>query len=361
MNTILAVGIFQILMVAYLIYANANKHSSTAFLYMVLGVGLLHLGIKSYLYFVLQDEDLFNKLFTGFAYGYGLMIYLYVLRFYNLKYSRKRVFYFHLLPFLIILLLNAVFVVEVLGFHHEEWLPTYGLLFRYPVVILSNFYTLLAVYKLRQAYLQYPNARTSVRQVTWAILAPLAVTLLILISGFFYEELMSPTAVRLSFYSSLIVMFVVLLQHHLKYQPIADLTDDAVSNRKEKKVYANSGLENGELALGANQLQELMLSKKAYLDAELTLDKLSTLSGLPKHHISEILNDHLEQNFYTYVNRYRVEEARVKLLKDINESIMDVAYACGFKSKTSFNTYFKKLTGLTPTEYRSSNTPNLTA
>lgn len=362
MNLILVVGIVQIFTAAYLIYANAKKHSSTTYLYLLAGVGILHLSLKAYLFFVVKDEDMFNKLFTGFAYGYGLMTFMYITRFYNLPYSRKKVFYYHLLPFSILLVISMFFIVEVLAFDHVDWLPTYALIFKYPVIFMSNFYTVLCVVKLIEAKKLYPNVKRSIYLVAVAVSAPLAITTFLLIGSYAFpssEIMTSTTIVRLAFYSAIIFMFMMLLQHHLKYQPVENLSETDESNKKERKGYTTSRLENDELAIGAKQLEDLMLAKKVYLDAELTLDKLSKQSGLPKHHISEILNDHLQQNFYTYVNGFRIREAQVKLLRHMEDSIMDVAYACGFKSKTSFNTHFKNATGLTPTEFRTSNQPDL--
>lgn len=362
MNLILVVGIVQIFTASYLIYANAKKHRSTTYLYLLAGVGLLHLSLKAYLYFVVQDLDMFNRLFTGFAYGYGLMTFLYIIRFYDLPYSRNKVFYFHLLPFSLLLLASMFFVVEVLAFDHADWLSLYNLIFKYPVIIMSNFYTVVSGVKLWQAYKLHPRAKDSIRIVAIAVFAPLLVTVFILIGSLFFADssfLNSPTNIRLAFYSSIIFMFIMLLQHHLKYQPIEELSEEDESNKKERKGYTTSRLESDELSVGANQLKELMLSKKVYLDSELNLDKLSKLSGLPKHHISEILNDHLQQNFYAYVNGFRIGEAKRRLIKNAETSIMDVAYSCGFKSKTSFNTHFKNSTGLTPSEFRASNLPDL--
>jgi AraC-like DNA-binding protein len=67
----------------------------------------------------------------------------------------------------------------------------------------------------------------------------------------------------------------------------------------------------------------------------------------------------LQQNFFDFINRYRIEEAQ-RLLTDPPDkkiTVLEVLYECGFNSKSSFNTLFKKHTGLTPSEFKKKNMP----
>jgi len=102
------------------------------------------------------------------------------------------------------------------------------------------------------------------------------------------------------------------------------------------------------------KLREHMTEEKPYLNEELTLHDLAGELSLPAHHLSMILNIHFKQNFYNFINSYRVEDVKQKLVhpgyKDQN--ILTIAYNAGFNSKSTFNTMFKKFTGKTPKEYR---------
>lgn len=102
------------------------------------------------------------------------------------------------------------------------------------------------------------------------------------------------------------------------------------------------------------QLLELMRKDKPYLDSEITLPKLSKMMLSNTYHMSYLLNECLEENFYTFINRYRIEEC-MRLFNDPaydHFTILGIAFECGFNSKTSFNVFFKKITGLSPREYR---------
>jgi AraC-like DNA-binding protein len=97
-----------------------------------------------------------------------------------------------------------------------------------------------------------------------------------------------------------------------------------------------------------------MKSKKPYLEPELTLEQLASQLSLKPRILSQAINAILRQNFYDFVNRHRIEEASRLLTnpKDEKITILEVLYEVGFNSKSSFNTLFKKYTGLTPTEFR---------
>ena len=89
-----------------------------------------------------------------------------------------------------------------------------------------------------------------------------------------------------------------------------------------------------------------------YLDNKLTLTRLSALTGVSKHHLSEVLNRHAGKNFYEFVNGYRVDFVRQRLEAGAAENVLDIALAAGFSSKSTFNAIFKQFTGQTPTQYR---------
>jgi len=101
----------------------------------------------------------------------------------------------------------------------------------------------------------------------------------------------------------------------------------------------------------------LMEKDKLYQEPELTLQALSDKLGIQSYQASQAIYDGLKKNFYDLVNGYRVEEAKRLLLdpKNSKYTILSVGFEAGFNSKTTFHTIFKKLTGLTPTEYRDRN------
>jgi AraC-like DNA-binding protein len=108
-----------------------------------------------------------------------------------------------------------------------------------------------------------------------------------------------------------------------------------------------------KMQLIASELSKSMEEKKLFTDEELSLNSLSTSIGVSENYISETLSQFLSTNFFQFVNSYRIEEAK-KLLKNTDMLVSTIAYEVGFKSKSTFNSAFKKLVGTTPTAFKNS-------
>lgn len=102
-----------------------------------------------------------------------------------------------------------------------------------------------------------------------------------------------------------------------------------------------------------DKLTVLMASEKLFLDETLSLPKLAEKMDISVHSLSYLLNIGFDSNFFQFVNRYRVEEAKELLIspKHAHLSMVGIAFACGFGSKTTFNTTFKKITGFSPSQF----------
>ncbi len=104
------------------------------------------------------------------------------------------------------------------------------------------------------------------------------------------------------------------------------------------------------------RLLELMRTEKPYLNSDLTAVALAKQLNITRHQLSQILNEQVGKNFYDFINAYRVEAFK-SYLKDpafANYNLLGIALESGFKSKSSFNAIFKKVTGMTPSQYRKS-------
>jgi AraC-like DNA-binding protein len=102
-----------------------------------------------------------------------------------------------------------------------------------------------------------------------------------------------------------------------------------------------------------SKLTILMEKEQPYLDPEITLSKLSVLLKVKPETLSEVLNASLNQNFFDYINKHRIEEFKIKCLAKENKhlSVMGIAYDSGFNSKASFYRAFNKFEGMSPTSY----------
>ena len=93
--------------------------------------------------------------------------------------------------------------------------------------------------------------------------------------------------------------------------------------------------------------------KELYLNPDLSLRSLAKELDIHPNQLSWLLNESIGKNFNAYINHYRVKEFK-RLAKDPSKAhitVIGLAYESGFNSKTVFNTYFKKETGLTPKQF----------
>ncbi len=122
----------------------------------------------------------------------------------------------------------------------------------------------------------------------------------------------------------------------------------------EKSKTAKPVFNTGKIEAIVKKITILMEQEKLFQETELTLHQLAGKLQVPIYQVSQAFNEGMKKTFYDVVNGYRVEEAKRLLLdsKNRNYTILSVGFEAGFNSKTTFNTVFKKFTGLTPTEYR---------
>ncbi|HCM34034.1 helix-turn-helix transcriptional regulator [Chryseobacterium sp.] len=104
------------------------------------------------------------------------------------------------------------------------------------------------------------------------------------------------------------------------------------------------------------QLRSFMVEKEPFLNPSLTIQELADQVEIPVRELSVLINHHINQHFFDFVNEYRVKKA-MTILKDPTKkeyTVLEILYEVGFNSKSSFHTSFKKYTNQTPTAFRNS-------
>ena len=180
-------------------------------------------------------------------------------------------------------------------------------------------------------------------------------------------------SITLNWFFIPIPFFITYIGYHgLKQQLIFQLvqTDpDSVesdtkktpsSNDQPSKIdsgYKKSGLTTQDMERIFGTLEMLMKTDKLYVEPNLNLQDLAQKAKVPQHHITQTLNSFAQQNFYDYINSYRVREFIQKLKNGDTDSfsLLGIAFDCGFNSKSSFNRIFKKTTGFSPSEFKKNN------
>ncbi len=157
-----------------------------------------------------------------------------------------------------------------------------------------------------------------------------------------------------------ITLFSVIYSFYGIKQPVifGEVVRDDAGEKKEAEKYVKSGLKEIQAERYLKKLITYVETNKPYLDRDLTIHDLSGKTGIPRHHITQVLNGNYGRNFFTFINEYRVKEVidRFSDPKCDHFTILAIAFDAGFNSKTTFNSFFKNQTGLTPSEFREKST-----
>lgn len=127
--------------------------------------------------------------------------------------------------------------------------------------------------------------------------------------------------------------------------------------------YQRNRLEEEEARAIARKITAQMSDRKLYRDSGLTLQALADAVGATPHMLSQVLNLHLRKSFFVFVNSYRTEELMAALADPARRQrgVLELALEAGFNSKTTLNSFFKRYTGLTPSEFRARRSSDKTA
>ena len=122
---------------------------------------------------------------------------------------------------------------------------------------------------------------------------------------------------------------------------------------KPEKIAAIKDLENENNQL-IKKLRVHMKEHEPYLDSNLSIYDLAKQLNIPARELSVTINHTLNKHFFDFINEYRIKKAMDLIQNSSDEklTILEILYEVGFNSKSSFNTAFKKHTGITPTEFK---------
>ncbi|QTD37147.1 helix-turn-helix transcriptional regulator [Polaribacter batillariae] len=168
---------------------------------------------------------------------------------------------------------------------------------------------------------------------------------------FFSKDLNYETIGKISVVG-ICVFQAVLGYYGIRRTSLFHNSNDFVLDVKTK--YKKTGLSKSMAEKYYNDLCIYMEKEKPFLDSELTLTDLSKQIDVKPNQLSQVINQFSDKNFYSYVNGYRINTV-AKMLKDKSKdhiSILGLAYDAGFKSKSVFNSLFKSIYGITPSQYK---------
>jgi AraC-like DNA-binding protein len=331
---------------------------------------LVHLSVKFLLLGVLGDVFMYTQIPTGFGLAYGPLL-LVTVRSWLGQPMRRRMILSQFLPFLVFSIMYLFLVVGGLqGWVSRpamlkytswyEWLVL-GSLVGYPV------YVKVLLRGRRRAAGSEGGKGRLLGQIANVLLAGVGAGMLFSLVRWAGVR-MTGTDLRMLPYICFSAIPLLILRYRLQ-RPAADEAKVSAGEVGEvgevtevgeaeqaaiaERRYEKSGLDGTKLDEYAAVLMAFMEKSRIYLDPDLSLDALASRLKMSRHHLTQLLNDRLMKNFYSFINEYRIGVAIAKLDDPAAEvNILSLAFDCGFNSRSSFNNYFKKITGYTPSAYR---------
>lgn len=286
---------------------------------------------------------------------YGPMIYFFGRRAVAPSRNWKITDLFHLVPFVSLELLVTHFHFtydstakgEILQYISSSQLSPETFLGFLPLFAHLLIYVYLAKRSLskRQEYLK---KYLSTIEISWAhqIINMIFVVFLASFAGSFFR-LTGASTIQIG--SLLLVIIVsIIITVRLLFQAMKSPLF------LERSVESSFTLPETEVTHIRDAIERLLNDEKAYSNPDLSLSYLAKELDVNERAISYVINQTLADNFYDYINEYRINAAK-RLLEEHKNSkltILEVMYQVGFNSKSSFNSQFKKKTGLTPSEFR---------
>lgn len=390
MKYIIIIGVFQSLMALMLLMTGQKRRPVHHLLFWLLACLCTHLSIKFVIYAGTDNEVLQKGFNTFIDLAYGPLLWMVARKVQNDRYIAARHWY--------------LFVPAIAAATAFISITLYMLVTGKVPMQQINLYNEVTVYFILVSFLVFPVLAYRIAK-NLAGFWGTEKKLLLYLSGLFFCMGLISVTVKIAFFfdgfaamadtvslwlrivaysvlaleSILIGRYLFRLQTELtvtipenKIQPAIVQQDlpavIPVEEKPEEKIVTGftvvnvrdvniktTNLPAGQQQEVMGQLEKLMKEKKVYTDPDLSLEKLSALAKIPKHHITESLHRHGGSSFYQFVNTHRVQEM-IRVMdkcrrQGIAPSILSLAYEAGFNSKSTFNHYFKQIIGLTPSEY----------
>ena len=287
---------------------------------------------------------------------YGPLFYLYIKKLLRSTPIQLYKYWPHFIPFVLHMLVLGYYLLEPKTVYMDRLMT--GKLWEVPYAGFASLihiaiywrisYALLQKYRLETAaskqdsyplhYLQYLFVLVAICWGIWMYSSLAALFSFIPDIAFFSYNL---SWVALSFVTFLLAYFAMTQQAFFKI-------------RSKKKKYEGSLLSEKQLDQLEQRLQILMQTQQPFLDEKLNRSKLAAQLNIHPKDLSRLINERYQLNYFDFINSYRVKEfQRLLQLEEYQHlSLLGIAFEAGFNSKTTFNTAFKKQTGMTPAEFQ---------
>ncbi len=367
-NFFIISGLVQnFILAGILFFRKRNRPISNRILSLTILIVNLHL-----IYLMILDTNLDtmnpNLLWIPFSYltALGPLIYCYTMALTNIGFRISGMHYRHFIPVILEIILQLLNIVY--GIRNDQlFYNTPFYFFIAPMLYLwatgSIFYYLrLSLRAIKSHEIWALENYSNLKEITLAWLQKLIVyyRVLWMIWVPFWILFFLFFRFQLQYIGIVVTLYILLLV--LTYQTfwiglqglghVNNVTFKKSVEPTKNKNFRN--LSQYQIQSHISNIECLMKRDRVYLDENLNLKELAFLLNIDSNLVSYILNTCIKSNFHDFVNQYRIEEVKSRLRNPIYSKVtlLGIALDSGFNSKATFNRVFKKLTGMTPSEFQ---------
>ncbi|MCB0279865.1 MAG: AraC family transcriptional regulator, partial [Calditrichaeota bacterium] len=301
-------------------------------------------------YILLQPHLL--RVHSPFVFLIPPLIYLYVMSSMNRKKPVLRDTWFHYLPFLITVIaflpVYNLSAAQKLVYIRDQFigLKDQQYIFYYSSIASFVVYFVAVIRHLIQSYYRYDRPADEVKQIVKWLFAYSAIILLIGLVAILriFIGISNETT---QWIPLIISLFIYLISYEAIRKP-------ELFKAMQIEKYSSSKASSDELKSMIQTVSDLVKQEKMYLKEHVSIQALAKQAGFNVNDLSRALNEVLQQNYFDFINSFRLELA-TQLLSDpdyAHYSIEGIGSEAGFKSKASFYSAFKKQLAMTPMEFR---------
>jgi len=331
-----ALGAFNgIVLSIYFIFFAKPKHISNVFLGVFLGMLSIRIGKSVFFHFNPKLSFHYLQLGLTACFFVGPFLYFYInsiTRNLDKVYNSWK---YHLA----ILIPTALIIGLVYPFNNniDLWRP-----YIIKTIYIQWFvYILISFYLIRNRIKKIFNKKEKLSSIDiW--LFSILIGNILLVASYYFTSFVNYISGALTF-SFLLYILLLFVFYNKKNKSI-------LFNALNK--YADKKIANDEVSRLKKNLKSVMLEEELHKNANLKSSDVAKKIGLTTHQFSQLLNDNLGKNFALFVNEYRIESAKLMLHNNSKLTLEAIGYECGFNSKSTFFTTFKKLVGTTPANFR---------
>lgn len=333
-----SIGVFNGFLASfYFLFFCKEKRVQNSLFGLLLLFLSLRIGKSVYTLFTLKDDKNFLILQVGLSACFliGISLFFYIKASIENKKEIPKSWKIH---FLTLTLFIIVFgVIKPYPTNKELWYNyvVHTIYFVWGLYVLASGFILKDIFK--KILSKSEKTTTSEAWLVSVFIGNLLIYLAYIV-GYFYLYMIGTITFSVVFYGLLI--FLLFKSNR----------ENVFKDIPEK--YASKKIDDTDASQLISELKTVMDKHQFHKNISIKLKDISKELQISSHQLSQLLNDNLGKSFAQFINEYRIEEAKKILMDNTNFTLEAIGFEAGFSSKSNFYATFKKIVGLTPSEFK---------